>query len=226
MTSVLQRPEPTDLFAPGRPRPVLFVALVAGAALGVVDLLLQVALPYPWANLANSSAVWALAAFAYGAWVGVTGVRAAVGGAVLLVTAVVTYYLAAVPILGDEVATVWAPASLAWAAFGVLAGVLFGFAGTGARRPDWRRPVAAAVAGAVCFAEFAVLLVHADAGTPDDASDLVWTAVITAALGLGTLVAAARTVPAIGRALLLSVPIAALGFAGFVAGGFTGGLGG
>ena len=42
--------------------------MALGIALGAVDLLLQRVLPYPWANLANSSAVWALGAFGVGWW--------------------------------------------------------------------------------------------------------------------------------------------------------------
>lgn len=225
MTSVLQHRDPVDLLAPERRRALLAVAVVAGAALGVVDLLLQAALPYPWANLANSSAVWALAAFGYGVWVGRPGVRAAAGGAVLLVTAVVAYYLAAVPVLGDAVSNVWAPSSLLWALLGVTAGVVFATAGTYRDEPGWSAAVAAAVAGAVCFAEFAGVLVSADAATVGYRADLVQTATITAVLGVVVLLAAARTVPTIGRALLLSMPLAAVGFAGFAAAGFTGTLG-
>ena len=44
------------------------VTVVAGVLLGAVDLLLQKSLPYPWANLANSSAVWAIGAFGLGLW--------------------------------------------------------------------------------------------------------------------------------------------------------------
>ena len=203
---------------------MLAVAVVAGAALGVVDLLLQIGLPYPWADLANSSALWAVAAFGYGVWVRTPGARAAVGGAVLLVTAVVVYYLAAVPVLGDEVSTVWAPASLTWAVFGVLAGALFGFAGTWRGGAGWRSPVSAALAGAVCFAEFALVLGRADDAAGGLRTEWIETAVITAAIGVVALLASARTAPVIGRALLLSVPLAALGYAGFAAAGFSGSL--
>ena len=226
MTSLLERPDPLDLLIPERRRAVLATAVVAGVALGVVDLLLQASLPYPWANLANSSAVWALAAFGYGAWVRRPGVRVAVGGAVLLVVAVAAYHVAAALALDDALANLWAPTSLLWALSGVVAGVVFATFGAYARAPGWRGAVAAAGAGAVCFAEFAVVLVRAD----DPASvahrnDLVETAVITAALGLLVLLVAARTVPTVGRALLASVPLAALGFAGFAAAGFAGSFG-
>ena len=225
MTSLLQRPDPVDLLAPERRRTEFAVAVVAGLALGAVDLLLQATLPYPWANLANSSAVWALAAFGYGVWFRRPGVRVAAGGAVLLVVAVAAYYVAAAIALGDALANVWAPTSVLWAVFGVLAGVVFATLGAHVRGPGWRGVVAAAGAGAVCFAEFAVVLVRADDATPVDRTDLVQTAVLTAVLGLVVLVAAARTAPVIGRALLVSVPLAAVGFAGFAAAGFTGSFG-
>lgn len=225
MTSVLQRPDPLDLVTPERRRGLLAVAVVAGLALGAVDLLLQATLPYPWANLANSSAVWALAAFGYGVWFRRPGVRVAAGGAVLLVVAVAAYYVAAAIALGDDLANVWAPTSIVWALFGILAGVVFAPLGAAVRAPGWPGVVAAAGAGAVCFAEFAVVLTRVDDVTAAERTDVIQTAVLTAVIGLVALLAAARTVPVIGRALLVSVPLAAAGFAGFAAAGFTPGLG-
>jgi hypothetical protein len=225
MTTVLQRPDPADLLAPEGRRAVLAVAVVAGAALGIVDLLLQRALPYPWANLANSSAMWALVAFAYGAWVRRPGPRVAAGGAVLLVVAVVSYHVAAAAALGDDVANAWSPVALAWCSFGVVAGMVFGLAGSWARSERWQGVVAAAVAGAVCFAEFALVLVQVDDAGGRDAADLVWTAVITAVIGIAALVASTRTAAVLGRALLLSVPLAAAAYLGFSLAGFAGGLG-
>lgn len=61
---------------------VLGVAVLGGIMLGSLDLFAQNVLPYPWANLANSSAVWALGAFAGGAWAaGTTGKTGTTGTA-------------------------------------------------------------------------------------------------------------------------------------------------
>ena len=45
------------------------MAVMGGLLLGSIDLIAQRTLPYPWANLANSSAVWAIGAFGVGVWV-------------------------------------------------------------------------------------------------------------------------------------------------------------
>lgn len=222
MTTLLTRRDPVDLFAPERRRAPLAVAVVGGTALGIVDLLLQVALPYPWANLANSSALWALVAFGYGVWVGRPGGRVAVGGAVLLVTGVVAYYAAAALTRGDDWSNVWAPSSLAWALFGVLAGVTFALAGAVRGRGGWWAAVAAATAGAVCFAEFVADLLQYDRYTGPAPTDLLATAVLVAAVGGAVLVAAARDLTTTGRAMLVAVPLAAVGCAGFAAAGFAG----
>lgn len=42
------------------------MAIVGGLLLGLIDLLAQRTVPYPWASLANSSAVWAIGAFGIG----------------------------------------------------------------------------------------------------------------------------------------------------------------
>ena len=78
--------------------PVVFgLCLIGGLVLGAVDLAAQKILPYPWANLANSSAVSALGAFAVGYWLRLPIRRAAASGVVVLVVAVASYYLAATP---------------------------------------------------------------------------------------------------------------------------------
>ena len=61
---------------------VLLTATVAGALLGPLDLAGQVHSPYPYANLFNSPAVWAAAAFVFGRWA--TGVVPAVVGAIVV----------------------------------------------------------------------------------------------------------------------------------------------
>src|SRR5689334_19624343 len=111
-------------------RRAALTAVVCGVLLGVADLLLQRILPYPWANLANSPAVWALGAFGIGRWLGAgRWWRSALAGIVLLVVAVEAYYLAAVVVLDDAAGNLWSPTARIWLALGVLAGGLFGAAG-------------------------------------------------------------------------------------------------
>src|SRR6201995_2446069 len=74
---------------------LLALAGVAGVALGVVDLVLQLHLAYPWADLANSSAVWAVAAFVFAFAATRHPVVGAATGVVVLTVAVEAYYVAA-----------------------------------------------------------------------------------------------------------------------------------
>ncbi|HEV7962516.1 MAG TPA: DUF6518 family protein [Actinoplanes sp.] len=195
-------------------RRVALVTVVAGVLLGAVDLLLQRVLPYPWANLANSSAVWALAAFGLGWWVRSPWWRAAVAGAVLLVLAVPSYYLTATLVQHDDLSNAWAPSSLLWMCFGVPAGVVFGVAGAWARTDRWRRIVGTALPGAVLFAEAAIGLDRTGDG------DKVTTAVIELALGVLLILVVGRTARQRLTGLAAAVPLALVGFAGFLAAGF------
>jgi hypothetical protein len=202
------------------------VTVAAGVLLGVVDLLLQKSLPYPWANLANSSAVWAVLAFGLG-WAlarsGGTWWRSALAGLVLLVLAVPSYYVTATVVQDDDLANAWAPTSLLWMVFGALAGPIFGAAGAlaraakekrrggggerlgSARGGGWRWLVAASLPGAVLLAEAGL-----------DVTRYPSTAVIKAALGVLMIVLVGRT----WTALALALPLAAAGFAGFQVAGF------
>jgi len=189
------------------------VSVAAGVALGAVDFALQKVLPYPWANLANSAAVWAVAAFALGYWLRTGALRAAIAASVLLVVAVPVYYVTATLVQNDDIANVWAPVSLVWMAFGVLAGVVFGIAGVWARGAGWHRIVGAALPGAVLLAEAARLFRRGD--------DARWTALIELALGVLVIAMAARTARQRGASLAVAVPLAALGFAGFQLAGFA-----
>jgi uncharacterized protein DUF6518 len=194
------------------------VTIVAAFLLGAVDLLLQKSLPYPWANLANSSAVWALAAFGLGLWVRSPWWRAALAGVVLLVLAVPSYYMTATLVQNDAIANVWAPSSLLWMAFGALAGAVFGTAGAWARTAGWRPVVGIALPGAVLFAEAFVGL-RRD-GSADYRRDNLWTALIDLALGVLVIMFAGRTARQRLTALAAAVPLALVGFAGFLVGGF------
>ncbi|SEQ39782.1 DUF6518 family protein [Microlunatus flavus] len=186
-------PPPTTLAAPRVPGaaplrgrrswwgPVL-VPVVVGVALGPLDLLLQRVLPYPFANLANSPAVWALVAFALG-WSDRSRTRwwPPVACTLALVLAVETYYLAAVLALGDDVATLTSSAALVWLALAVAAGVVFGTAGSWARTGHpWRAPVGTAAAVGVLLAEAGLDLARSAAARDDPAyrHDLLQTAVV------------------------------------------------
>lgn len=187
----------------------LIVALIGGVLLGLVDLVLQKTLPYPWANLANSSAVWAVLAFALGYWVRRPWWGSALAGAVLLVLAVPSYYVAATLIQGDDLGNVWAPTSLLWMAFGLVAGLLFGAAGHLARLAGRWRVAGIAMPGAVLFAEAAV----GPIGSPA-------TSVIQAVLGVLIIVLLGRGWRERLLALAVSVPLAAVGYVAFLVGGF------
>ena len=80
----------------------ILVAVVVGALLGPFVLAGQVHAPYPLANLFNSPAVWAAAAFGFGVWAQ-SRMRAAVVGAIVMeVVAVMAYYLADVLVRGSD----------------------------------------------------------------------------------------------------------------------------
>jgi hypothetical protein len=190
---------------------VAVAAVVGGLLLGAVDLLLQKSLPYPWADLANSSAVWAVAAFGLGTWARSPWWRAAVAGVLLLVLAVPAYSLTATLVQNDDLANAWSTTSLQWMLFGVLAGALFGTAGAFVSSAGWRGVAAVAMPGAVLFAE-ALVIVRRDA--------FRWTAIIELALGVLIILAVARTTRNRLTALVAALPLALIGFAGFRLGGF------
>lgn len=186
---------------------VVPVAALAGTALGVVDLLVQRSLPYPWAGLANSSAVWAVAAFALGRRIA-DWLLAAVSGVVMLGVAVEVYYLAAAVIQHDSTSNLTSVTTGAWLCFAVVAGTLFGGAGSVARTRDgWTAAVGTATAGSVLYAE--ALVVH-----PTDG------AVVEAVLGVLTLLVAGRSNRIRARAFVVSVPMAAMWYVAFTAAGF------
>jgi hypothetical protein len=201
-------------------RRVAVVAVVCGILLGAVDFALQKVLPYPWANLANSSAVWAVAAFGMGLWVRFPWWRSAVAAAVLLVPAVPAYYVTAWLGQGDNLANAWAPASLIWMFFGLLAGVVFGIAGAFATATGWRGVLAVALPGAVLFAEALLLWRRSSVAPRTRRADNVWTAVIELALGVLIIGLVARGTRQRVAALAAAIPLAALGFVAFLVGGY------
>ena len=134
-------------------RAVALVVPVAGFLLGFLDFVWIKWVPFPFAELGNSTATWAVAAFALGWWIRSGAVRAAVAASVLLIVAVPSYYLAATLLQGDDLAVIWALTSFVWMAFGVVAGVVFGVAGIWARTQGWRRVVGVALPVAVFVEE-------------------------------------------------------------------------
>jgi hypothetical protein len=186
--------------------------------LGGLDLLLQRMLPYPWANLANSSAVWALAAYGLGLWVRTPWWRAAIAGATLLVLAVPVYYLAAAIFLGDGLSLLWGSTGLVWMGFGVLAGAVFGFGATLVWSSGWQQLAGVALPGAVLFAEALVAALWGGGG--GYRRDQIQTAVIELVLGVIVIVVVGRTGRQRVGGLLASVPMAVVGFVAFKVGGF------
>lgn len=202
-----------------RPRSVAavaVVAVVAGIAVGGLDLLAQRTLPYPWANLANSSAVWAVAAFAIGAWVRRGAVRCVAATGVMLLVAVEAYFAFAVWFLHDDRATLTSAAAVLWLVFGVVAGCVFGFAGhLRAVYGPWPAAVGAALPAAVLLAEAAVL-----AGRGGDEGGE--TAVIEIVLAVVVALVAGHGPRGKLLAVLFAVPLAALGWAAFTVVGLGG----
>ena len=200
----------------------VLVPVVVGLALGPLDLLLQHVLPYPFANLANSSAVWALVAFAVG-W----SVRGRwwppVAGTLCLLLAVEGYYLTAVLTLGDDPATLTNQAAQTWLALAVGAGVVFGTAGAWASSGHrWRGPLGTAAAVGVLLAEAWLDLARAS-GAGDDVTyrhDLVQTALVLLVLAAVAAVLAGRSAGqriagsalALGVALLGALALSTVGF--------------
>jgi Family of unknown function (DUF6518) len=206
-----------------RPWVIVAVALAGGLVLGPVDLLAQRSLPYPWANLANSSAVWAVGAFAIGVWARAGRWRPALAGTVLLLAAVGCYYLAATVVQHDNLSLLWSTTTLAWLVFGLLAGVVFGTGGGWSRTGNrWRRLVGVALPGAVLLAEAGLLVYRGARSSPAGRVEHVQTAVIEAALAVVCCLAAGRTRRERVEGLAASVPLALVGLGGFVLAGFGG----
>jgi uncharacterized protein DUF6518 len=201
---------------------VVALSVAGGLVLGALDLAAQKLLPYPWANLANSSAVWALGAFALGTRVGGEMWRAATAGVVLLIVAVETYYLSATLVQHDSLSNLSSATTQVWLVFAVVAGALFAVAGAWARSADGRRRVVGiAMSGSVLFAEALVLLRRASGRSGANRLDDLQTAAIEAVLGIGLIVLLARR-PRGGllRVLAACLPLSAIGFVAFLTVGF------
>lgn len=203
---------------PSRSRPrwtSVLAPLVVGFAVGPLDLLLQHLLPYPFANLANSPAAWALVAFAVG-WSDRVRGRwwPAAAGTLTLLLAVEGYYLTAVLVLGDDPSTLTNRTALLWLGLAVVAGTAFGTAGSWARsgRP-WRGPLGTALAVGVLLGEAWLHLARL-AGAGDDAAhrqDLVQTALVLLVLAAGAAVLAGRSARQRIVGSVLALPLALAG---------------
>lgn len=188
---------------------MVIIAPVAGLLLGFLDFVWIKYVPSPFGGLGNSMAVWAVAAFLLTLRTRRGLAASAVGGAVMLVVAVPAYYVAAWLIQHDDLANAYASSALLWMAMGVLAGAVFGAGGYLARRPGRLQRAATALPGAVLFAEAAIQLRRV--GEPSyGVAGPVGLAVILVVLG----VLVSR------RSLLLTIPLAALGFVLFTVTGF------
>ena len=171
------------------------VAVVAGVLLGPIDLWGQVVTTYPWAHLFNSPSVWAAAAFAYGRWIR-DRPAAPVGAVIVLVVGVEAYYLADVLVRDANSANLASTTALVWLVAGVVAGLVFGVAGSwAADRSGWQAVLGRAALPAVFGAE-AVLNVIRITTEPVDGrpADLGQFAVLLAVLAISTLVVLVRDV--------------------------------
>ena len=193
----------------------VLVPVVVGLALGPLDLLLQRVLPYPFANLANSPAAWALVAFAVG-WSDRVRGRwwPAIAGTLTLLLAVEGYYVSAVLALGDDPSTLTDRTALLWLVLAVGAGAVFGTAGAWARSAHpWRGPIGTAMAVGVLLAEAWLDLARL-AGAGDDAArrhDLVQTALVLLVLAVAASVLAGRSARQRVVGAVLALPLALLG---------------
>jgi hypothetical protein len=192
---------------------VILWSAVAGILLGALDFVWIKYVPFPWGDLGNSMAVWAVAAFLLTFITRWSYRRGVTGSVVMLVVAVPAYYLAAVAIQNDDLASVYNPASLLWMAMGVVAGVVFGAAGVAARQP-WRgRVVALSLPAGVLVAE-ALIQARRDDGTAS---------LVAIRLGLAAVLtlAVAGTWRSRAAALACAVPVGLVGFGIFSAVGIA-----
>lgn len=188
------------------------VAPAGGFLFGVLDFVWIKYVPAPFGGLGNSMAVWAVAAFLLTYGLRWSLVRGIAGAVVFLGLAVPGYYVAAALIQHDDWANVYNTNAIVWLALGVVAGVVFGAGGVVARAPGRLRDVAAALPGAVLFAE-AVIQVRR-AGDPSyGVGDQLAAAAVLIGLGLLIIGLIGGTWRRRGVVLLCAVPVTAAGFA-------------
>jgi hypothetical protein len=103
-------------------------------------------------------------------------------------------------------------------AFGVLAGLVFGFGASLVRSSGWQQPAGVALPGAVLFAE--ALAAVARGGDGGYRRDQMQTAVIELVLGVIVILAVGRGLRQRIGGLVVSLPLALVGFVAFKVGGF------
>jgi Family of unknown function (DUF6518) len=194
-------------------------ALVAGALLGVLDLVGQVHTPYPLAHLFNSPAVWAAAAFGFGWWAG-EAVASITGAVIVMIVGVEAYYLADVLVRGADPSNLTSPTALVWLAAGIGAGIAFGAAGWWAsERSGWRAVIGRAALPTIFGAEAVYNLVRVATeptdGRPDDLEQVVALLLLLAAISLTAVV---RGAPRAMAARVVAVAAGAALVLGLVAG--------
>jgi len=195
---------------------LLAVAATAGLLLGVGDLVWMLHVDAAWAEIANSSAVWAAGAFVLGAVLRTDPVRAAICGVVMMTVAVEAYYAYAASVDLANLSTLWSANSRMWLVFGVVAGVVFGSAGawtSGTVR--WQQVVGAATGAGVLLGEGLHLTVQRDLLSAGFTDHMTQAALAMSALGGLLLVATTRRASTFLAAALLTAPVAVFCAAAF-----------
>lgn len=144
-----QRVASVERTPPARTVHALVVAVLAGVALGFATQTLQGWLPGSTGVFANSGVAWALIAFALGLTMP-SARSGALGGAVALLVASCSYYVAADWFEGIG----FVPrTAVMWSIAGIVAGSAFGSAGFVARRSRQHRSAAWALVAGVLIGE-------------------------------------------------------------------------
>ena len=187
----------------------VLVAVACGALFGPFVLAGQVHAPYPLANLFNSPAVWAAAAFGFGVWAQ-SRMRAVLGASVMEVVAVMAYYLADVVVRGSDASIVVSRTALVWVVLGIGAGAIFGAAGAAVDDPSsGLRAVGIALLPAVFLAEASHQMIrHLTTDADSRPDDLMSTALLLTALAAAALIWQLRGRASAEKARTLGVTLA------------------
>jgi Family of unknown function (DUF6518) len=191
------------------PLRIVLIAVTVGALFGPLDLAGQVHAPYPFANLFNSPAVWAAAAFGFGMWA--RGRKRAVFGAIMMeVVAVIFYYIADVVVRGSNSSIIVSTTALAWIVLGIGAGAIFGAAGaTVDDQSRVRRAVGNGLLPGVFLAEGSHQMIrHLTTDADSRPDDLVSIAILMTALAAFALIWLLHRQPSADRARTLGVTFA------------------